>query len=42
MIDAYSRVFGPGIRQLRPDQSIGAEHVPERLESNLGESVAAK
>ena len=42
MIEAYSRVFGPRIRQLRPDQSVSTKTVPEALEPSPGESVAAK
>ncbi len=42
MIDAYSRVFGPRIRQLRPDQSISVKLVPESPESNFEEPAAAK
>jgi hypothetical protein len=42
MIDAYSRAFGPRIRQLRPDQSVSTKQAPGPLEPSPGESVAAK
>lgn len=41
MIDAYSRVFGPRIRSLRPDQAVSTKTAPETLGTGLGERVAA-
>lgn len=41
MIEAYSRVFGPRIRHLQPDQSAAPKGTPEGIELSLGEPVDA-
>jgi Domain of unknown function (DUF4268) len=41
VIDAYSRVFGPRIRHIRPDQFVSTKSAREALETGLGEPGAA-